>query len=89
MKKTIIGAIFMICGTIIDVGILVAASIYATTLNSWVGSKLWYSIFGVATYGNEANLSLNLGVPFIFGAIIILLGLIILISELVIKKSKV
>ena len=89
MKKTIIGSIFAICGTIIDTGIIVSASGYATTLNSWVGSKLWYSIFGAATYGNEADLSLNLGLPFIFGAIMLLFGFAILVSELFVKKPRV
>ena len=82
MKKIVIGAILAICGTIIDSVIILAASLYCSSLNSWSGSKLWYAIFGATHYGNEANLSLNLGIPFIFGAILLLSGIVILFIEL-------
>ena len=88
MKKTIIGAILAVCGTILDTGIILAASVYCTTLNSWTGSKFWYSVFGAPTYGYEANLSLNLGVPFVFGAVILFLGAAVLVMELFHKNAQ-
>ena len=81
MKKTIIGTALAALGTLIDGLIILGASIYCQSLNSWSGSKLWYAIFGATHYRNEANLSLNLGIPFVFGAVLLLCGVVILAVE--------
>jgi hypothetical protein len=88
MKKTIIGAVLAICGTIITTCIIITASTYCATLTSWTGSKFWYAVFGTPNLVNEVNLSLNLGLPFVFGSIILLMGVIILVVELFGKPSK-
>jgi hypothetical protein len=87
MKKVIIGLTLALCGTIIDCAIIIGASAYCASLNSWAGSKFWYAVFGATRYGNEVNLSLNLGLPFVFGGILILIGLVVLAIEYF-NKSK-
>lgn len=81
MKKVIIGASLALFGVIIDCAIIISASVYCSSLNSWSGSKLWFAVFGVTNYSNEANLSLNLGIPFVFGAILLLCGIVVLVIE--------
>jgi len=87
MKKVIVGATLALCGTLIDCVIIISASIYCSTLNSWVGSKLWYAVFGANHYGNETNLSLNLGVPFVLGTVLLLCGIVLLTIEYFNKKQ--
>lgn len=81
MKRIICGAVLAICGAIIDSAIIIAAAAYSTTLNSWKGSKLWYSVFGGPVFDGEANLSLNLGVPFVIGAGFFAVGIAILLID--------
>ncbi|MDF2673786.1 MAG: hypothetical protein K0R09_2051 [Clostridiales bacterium] len=81
MKKTIIGSVFMLSGVIITISIIIAGASYASSITSWSGSKLWYIIFGAQRYGNEAVQSLYLGVPFIIGIILSIIGLVILYKE--------
>ncbi|MGI6435678.1 MAG: hypothetical protein ACOX0F_10000 [Syntrophomonadaceae bacterium] len=81
MKKTVIGGILMLSGVITTIGIIVAAAIYAPSISSWSGSKLWFIIFGAKQYGNEVIQSLFLGIPFIMGIVLVVVGLIILGKE--------
>lgn len=78
MKKTVIGGILLLSGIITTIGIILAAAIYAPSITSWSGSKLWFAIFGAKRYGNEVIQSLFLGAPFIIGIILAIIGLIIL-----------
>jgi len=78
MKKDVLGAVLTLCGTIMDTGIFIAAAVYAPSLNSGDGSKMWYAIFGAPTYGNEVNRSLNLGIPFVIATLSIVIGIILL-----------
>ena len=80
MKKVIIGAIFAVCGAFIDGVILLGAAIYSQTMYEWIGTKLWYTIFTPDAY-YQPNIGLNLGIPFVFGAILLLCGLVILSIE--------
>lgn len=83
LKRVIIGAFISLCSAIIDAAIIITAGIYSSSLTSWSGkSKFWYAIFGAQRYGNEANLSLNLGELFIIASILFVLGIIIMIIEL-------
>ncbi|WP_105620086.1 hypothetical protein [Vallitalea okinawensis] len=82
MKKTIIGSVIMLSGIIIDMTILIAASLYIPNITSWSGSsKLWFVIFGAKQYGSEVVQSLFLGFPFIIGIMLTIIGLIILVVE--------
>ncbi len=80
MKRTIIGAALALCGAIIDTGIVLAAAVYAANVTSWQGSLFWYALFGDRY---QADAGLRLGIPFVVGAVLLLLGLILLIVELV------
>ncbi len=81
MKKIICGAVLAICGAMIDSAIIIAAAAYSATLTSWSGSKLWYSVFGGPVFAGEANLSLNLGIPFVIGVVLFALGIALVLSE--------
>lgn len=81
MKKTVIGGILMLSGVLTTISIIVTAAIYAPSITSWSGSKLWFAIFGAKQYGNEVIQSLFLGAPFIIGIILAIAGLIILGKE--------
>lgn len=79
MKRTVIGGILTLCGTITIASIIIAGAIYAPTLNGWSGkSRFWYAIFGSPTYGNQIDSSMNLGFPFIIGIIGLILGILTL-----------
>ncbi len=72
----------MLSGIIIDMTILIAASLYIPNITSWSGSsKLWFVIFGAKQYGSEVVQSLFLGFPFIIGIMLTIIGLIILVVE--------
>ena len=81
MKKTIIGGIIMLSGILSTLSIILVAAIYAPSITSWSGSKLWFAIFGAKKYGNEVIQSLFLGTPFVIGVILVIIGLIILVKE--------
>jgi len=81
MKKTAIGGILMLSGILTTIGIILAAAIYAPSITSWSGSKLWFAIFGARKYGTEVINSLFLGTPFIIGIILSIIGLTILGKE--------
>ena len=81
MKKTIIGGIIMLSGILSTLSIILVAAIYAPSITSWSGSKLWFAIFGAKKYGNEVIQSLFLGTPFVIGIILAIIGLIILGKE--------
>jgi hypothetical protein len=79
MKRTIIGGFIMLGGLLVTLSIILAGSIYATTITAWSGkSKLWFAIFGEKQYGNEVVQSLFLGFPFVLGLLLTILGLIFL-----------
>ena len=82
MKRTIIGGIILLTGTMISLAILIAAASYTPSITTWQGSKFWFAIFGTNDFGNEVVVeSLFLGLPFIMGIILFILGLIILGME--------
>ncbi len=81
MKKTIIGGIIMLSGVLTAISIILAATIYAPSITSWSGSKLWFAIFGAKAHGSEVVQSLFLGTPFIIGILLVTTGLIILVKE--------
>lgn len=86
MKRILIGTVISLCSAIIDAAIIISAGIYSISLTSWSGrSKFWYAIFGSQRYGNEANLSLNMGELFIVASALFILGMIILLQELLKK----
>ena len=78
MIRTIIGGLFMLGGLLLTTSIIISGSIYATSMTAWSGkSKLWYAIFGAEQYGGEAVQSLFLGIPFITGILLSVIGLAI------------
>jgi hypothetical protein len=81
MKRTIIGGTIMLSGVLTILSVIIAAAICVPSITSWRGSKLWFAIFGAKQYGNEAVQSLFLGVPFIIGLVLAIIGLIILVRE--------
>jgi hypothetical protein len=79
MKKTIIGGILVLTGTLISLCMITAAALVFPSITSWSGSnKFWFIIFGAKQYGNEVSHSLFLGFPFVVGIILFLIGLIVL-----------
>ncbi|MEK4438963.1 hypothetical protein [Paenibacillus sp. FSL K6-2862] len=85
MKKVIIGGILMLTGSLISLGIILAAALYVPSITAWSGSRLWYAIFGTKQYGDEVVQSLSLGFPFSVGVILFIIGLIVLVREYFIK----
>lgn len=81
MKKTIIGSVMTLSGVLIVVGIIISAALFAPSITSWSGSKLWFAIFGAPQYGSDVVQSLFLGVPFIAGLVLAGAGMIILLIE--------
>ncbi|WP_353097101.1 hypothetical protein [Tissierella praeacuta] len=87
MKKTIIGSVILLSGVIIDMTLIMAAAFYTPSMTAWSGLKLWYAIFGAKKYGNGVVESLFLGVPFVIGIMLIIIGLIILSVEYYNKEN--
>lgn len=88
MKKTIIGGFISLSSAIIVSAIIIAAGAYSSNLTSWAGtSKFWYAIFGAPTYGNEVNLSMNLGFIFVLSSILLIAGVTLMAYELF-RKSE-
>jgi len=83
MKRTIIGCMMVSCGVMIVSSIFIAAAIFAPSMTSWSGSKLWFAIFGARQFGNEAVQSLFIGIPFIIGLLMVAAGLLISAVEYV------
>lgn len=77
MKKTIIGSVLLLSGVISSICIIITAALFIPRITSWRGSKLWWAIFA----GSGSSQSLDLGTPFIFGLILLALGLLILFIE--------
>jgi hypothetical protein len=72
----------MLGGLLVTSTIILSGTIYATHITSWSGkSKFWHAIFGAKQYGDEVVQSLFLGVPFLLGVFLTLLGLTILGME--------
>jgi len=76
-----IGGFTFIGGLLISLTIILSSAIYSTSVTSWSGRKLWYVIFGAKQYGDEAVDALFLGIPFVIGIIMTLIGLYILGNE--------
>ena len=83
MKRTIIGCMMVSCGVMIVSSIFIAAAIFAPSMTSWSGSKLWFAIFGARQFGNEVVQSLFIGIPFIIGLLMVAAGLLISAVEYV------
>ena len=81
MNRIFIGGFVMLSGLLLTVGIIIAGAIYAPHINAWSGSKIWFAIFGGKQFGDEPVDSLFLGIPFVIGIILSLLGFIILAYE--------
>ena len=80
VKRTIIGSVLMITGAIITLSLIITATLYVPRITEWRGSKLWFVIFGAKDLGDTAQ-SLSVGVPFVVGLILFIIGLIILAIE--------
>lgn len=78
MKKTVIGTTLLISATLADIGIMISASILATSLTEWdtVSGKLWTAI-------TENKLLF----PFILSKVLFVLAGIILLKEYFDKKQ--
>jgi hypothetical protein len=78
MRRTIIGGVLVLTGTMISLAIFIAAASYAPNMTVWQGSRLWFAIFGLNNFGKEVVVevdSLFLGFPFIIGIILFVLGM--------------
>jgi hypothetical protein len=88
MKKTVIGAVILFAGILQTMGIIISGVIYLPHLTAWstlYPSKLYFLILaGKSQFNDDAN-GLGLGVFFILGIIMALLGLGILIYEYIRK----
>jgi len=90
MKKTIIGIALLISGITVDFFLISSALQYLPNVTAWstaYPSKLFFLIFaGTSRFSDGAD-GLGLGLLFIFGIILIVLGLIVLAIEYF-KKDK-
>lgn len=77
MKKTVIGTVFMLSGLITVVSLIITAALYAPKLTEWRGPKLWFAIFGAS----DLNQGLFIGVPFVIGLMIFIIGAVMLLVE--------
>ena len=90
MKKTVIGMTLLINGILIDLFLISSALQYLPHLTAWSSaypSKLFFLIFaGGSRFGDGAD-GLGLGAFFVFGIVLILLGLVILAFEYFMKDK--
>ncbi len=84
MNRMIIGAAFLLCGTLLFSAILVAGAVFSTALDSWSGSKLWYAILG-NSYPDEGMQTMGLSFFFYFSIILFLIGFIMLLWETIVN----
>ncbi|MCL2566134.1 MAG: hypothetical protein FWE24_10095 [Defluviitaleaceae bacterium] len=84
MKKTIIGIALLVSGIITISLLILSAMQYLPHMTVWSNnypSRLFFLIFaGQSRFGDGAS-GLALGLPFVFGIVLIVLGLIILTIE--------
>jgi len=84
MKRTVIGIALLISGIMTTSLLVLSAMQYLPHLGAWsrsYPSRLFFLIFeGQSRFGDTAD-GLALGVPFVFGIVLIVLGLIILAVE--------
>lgn len=84
MKKTIIGIALLISGIILNSSLIFAAAQYLPYATTWITSypsKLFFLIFAGNSRFNDGADGLGLGLFFIFGIILIVLGFSILAIE--------
>jgi hypothetical protein len=86
MKRTIIGSVLLISGLLITLSLIITATLYVPKITEWRGSKLWFAIFGASDLGSTVQ-SLTVGVPFMIGLLLFIVGLLILIIEYFNKNS--
>ena len=80
-KKALIGVCLLIAGIIETVGIIITASLSLASTTSWstsYPSKLFFLIFAGKSRFDDGADGLGLGVFFVFGIILTILGLIVL-----------
>lgn len=80
MKRTIIGSVLLLSGTLISLSLIIIATFYVFKINEYRGTKIWFIIFGARDLGRSAQ-SLNIGIPFVVGLILFGLGFLILLIE--------
>jgi hypothetical protein len=88
MKKTVIGAVILFAGVLQTIGIIISAAIYMPNLTAWstaYPSKLLFLILAGKSRFSDGADGFGLGLLFILGIIMILLGLGILINEYIRK----
>lgn len=81
MKKVLIGVCLLIGGIIETVSIIFIASLSLASTTSWdtsYPSKLFFLIFAGCSEFHDGTDGLELGVFFIFGVALVILGLIVL-----------
>ena len=90
MKRTIIGTVLLLSGIIVVMFIILIASLALPYLTAWSNtapSKLFFLIFAGKSQFSDGADGLGLGLLFVFGTVLIILGLIILALEYL-KKDK-
>jgi len=91
MKRVLIGISLSVMGMIITLGLLFFAGTYIPSLTSWYPwypSKLFFLIFAGSSGLNDDANGLGLGIFFVFGVVLTLLGILILLIEYFRKESK-
>lgn len=81
MKKVVIGSVFMSLGVLVSLSILITASLALPKIHSWRGSKLLYAIFD-----SEFGQGLGVGIPFVLGLVLLIIGVSILTIEMFKEK---
>ena len=91
MKRVLIGISLSVMGIIITLGVMLCAAICLPSTTAWntsYPSKLFFLIFaGQSPFADGAN-GLGLGIFFVFGIVLTLIGLVMLLIEYFRKESK-
>lgn len=92
MKKTLIGSVLLFAGVLQTIGVLISSVIYLPHLSAWstsYPSKLLFAIMAGKSRFNDGANGLGLGLFFVFGIALTLLGLGILLYEFFKKEHNV
>lgn len=90
MKKTIIGISFLVCGIATDLALVFSAMSFLPHTSAWsttYPSKLMFLIFAGKPQFNNDEGGLGLGWFFLFGVVLVALGVFILLREYLSKEK--
>lgn len=88
MNKTIIGAIFTVCGTILFSAVLISGAVFSSTMDSWTGSSKFWSAILSKDDPETGMYTMGLSFVFYFAIALFLFGVGCLFQEQLNKLFK-